>query len=157
VRKTCLLWALGLILGLGWNYSVSYAAGKQLELQAILSKEIPVMLQFGKSYCPRCKAKKPALDSAAKAYAGQAQIVSVDSDVNMPLVRNFKIRLIPTQIFLLPKGREFYRHEGFLQAHNISDIFSKMGLPKVEINSVESRDAAPRNRLPAVTGTRSQR
>ena len=156
MRKTCLLWTLSLVLGLGWNYSVSYA-GKQLDLETILSKEIPVMLQFGKSYCPRCKANKPALDKAAKAYEGQAQIVSVDSDVNMPLVRKFKIRLIPTQIFLLPKGREFYRHEGFLQAHNIAAIFSKMGLPKVETNSVDSPDAVRGKRLPAGTVTQSQR
>ncbi|MFC1834244.1 thioredoxin family protein [Thermodesulfobacteriota bacterium] len=101
-------------------------------MRSILSKEIPVMLQFGKSYCPRCKANKPVLDSAAKALAGRAQIVSVDTDFNTHMVRSFRIRLIPTQIFLLPKGREFYRHEGFLTAQDIAEIFSKMGLPGIK-------------------------
>lgn len=133
MKRTSVLLAMGLVLGLGMNCADSYAEGQQIQLQSILSQEIPVMLQFGKSYCPRCKANKPILDSAAKAYAGQAQIVSVDSDVNMRLVRDFGIRLIPTQIFLLPSGREFYRHEGFLQGHQIAQIFNKMGLPKIEI------------------------
>ena len=121
-------------------------------MQSILSKGIPVMMQFGKRYCPRCKANKPVLDSAAKAYAGQAQIVSVDSDVNMHLVRNFRIRLIPTQIFLLPNGKEFYRHEGFLRGHHIAQIFSKMGLPKIEVHAVGTKATVPKNLLPVPAG-----
>lgn len=152
MRRACLLLILGLVLGLELNYSESYAVGRRIEMQSILSKGIPVMLQFGKSYCPRCKANKPVLDGAAKAYAGRAQIVSVDSDVNLRLARNFRIRLIPTQIFLLPDGREFYRHEGFLQAHHIAQIFDKMGLPKIEIHSVGSQATVPKNRLPAPAG-----
>ena len=139
------------------NYSESGAAGRQIQLQSILSKEIPVMLQFGKSYCPRCKANKPVLDSAAKAYAGQAQIISVDCDVNMPLVRNFRVRLIPTQIFLLPYGKEFHRHEGFLQAPDIAQIFRKMGLPKIESHRGGPPTTVPKNRLSAPVGMKPRR
>lgn len=138
MRRACVLFTVVVACGLWLPLAVDTAEARQIDMQSILSKQTPVMLQFGKSFCPRCKANKPVLDSAAKAYAGKAQIISVDSDFNMGLVRSFRVRLIPTQVFLRPNGEEFYRHEGFLQGHHIAEILSKMGLPKLEVRSAGS-------------------
>ncbi len=86
------------------------------------------MLQFGKSWCPRCQSTKPILDKVTQTYAGSALIVPVDVEVNKNLVRDFRIRLIPTQIFLMPDQSEFLRHEGILQEQQISEILTKMGV-----------------------------
>ena len=61
-------------------------------------------------------------------YAGKALIVPVDVEINKDLVRDFRIRLIPTQIFLMPDRTEFFRHEGILQEQQISEILGKMGV-----------------------------
>ncbi len=133
MRTVCLWVSLLLILGLSSDFSRSCAADQKIEVRSLLSRNIPLMLQFGKSWCPTCKSTRPVLDSTARAYAGKALIVPVDVEANMELVRNLKIRLIPTQIFLTPDGREFFRHEGILQAQQIADVFGKMGLPRIEI------------------------
>lgn len=122
-----------LVLGLMLVLSETVVAEQKVEIQSLLSAKLPVMLQFGKSWCPRCKSTKPILDAAARAFAGKAMIVPVDVETNRELVGRFNVRLIPTQVFLLPDGREFFRHEGILQEQHIGDIFARIGLQRAEI------------------------
>lgn len=104
------------------------ATESKIEMASVFASRVPVMLQFGKSWCPRCKSTKPILDSVARAYSGKALIVPVDVEVNKDLVRDFSIRLIPTQIFLQPDQTQFFRHEGILQEHQIRDVLGQMGV-----------------------------
>ena len=127
------LMALTAMLVLPLHSSNSLADEQKIEIRSLLANRVPVMLQFGKSWCPLCQSTKPMLDSAARVYKGQALVVPVDVEMNMQLVRDFRIRLIPTQVFLTPDGNEFMRHEGILHAQQIADIFSKMGLPRIEV------------------------
>lgn len=127
MKKALLSLALFLIpyLSLGW--ANAYANEPRIEMASVFAGRVPVMLQFGKSWCPRCKSTKPILDNVARSYAGKALVVPVDVEVNKDLVRDFRIRLIPTQIFLMPDRTEFFRHEGILQEQQISEILGKMG------------------------------
>ena len=122
--------ALCLILHLSPAYANALTAEKRIDLTSLFATKVPVMLQFGKSWCPRCQSTKPILDSVTRAYAGNALIVPVDVEVNKDLVRDFKIRLIPTQIFLMPDRSEFFRHEGILQGPQIDEILTKMGVQR---------------------------
>jgi hypothetical protein len=36
---------------------------------------------------------------------------------------------MPTQVFLSPDGKEFFRNEGILERDGIIQVFSRMGLP----------------------------
>jgi thioredoxin 1 len=110
----------------GWPNTA--AKESKVELGAVFAAKAPVMLQFGKSWCPRCKSTKPILDSVARAYTGKALIIPVDVEINKDLVRDFNIRLIPTQIFLRPDRTEFFRHEGILQERQIREVLGKMGI-----------------------------
>jgi thioredoxin 1 len=104
-------------------------AAERIDQNAHLSKIMPVLLEFGKGWCIPCKHMKPILDDVARLYAGRAVVKSVDMDANRHLVRTFRIRLMPTQVFLLPDGKEFFRNEGTLERPQIVKVFSKMGLP----------------------------
>uniref|UniRef100_A0A7C4EX19 Thioredoxin n=1 Tax=Desulfomonile tiedjei TaxID=2358 RepID=A0A7C4EX19_9BACT len=105
------------------------AAEPKINLDALLAKRVPILLEFGRGWCIPCKYMKPILDDMAKLYAGKAIVLPVDMDVNRDLVRQFNIRLMPTQVFLMPDGKEFFRNEGTLEREHIVQVFTKMGLP----------------------------
>ena len=92
-----------------------YAADPKINLQALMAKRVPVLLEFGRGWCIPCKYMKPILEDTSKAYAGKAIVMTVDMDANKDLVRNFKVRMMPTQVFLMPDGKEFFRNEGTLE------------------------------------------
>jgi thioredoxin 1 len=92
--------------------SQGYAADPKINLQALMAKRVPVLLEFGRGWCIPCKYMKPILDDMSTAYAGKAIVMTVDMDANKDLVRNFKVRMMPTQIFLMPDGKEFLETKG---------------------------------------------
>lgn len=108
---------------------VSEAAEPKINLQTLLAQRVPILLEFGRGWCIPCKYMKPILDDMARAYTGKAIVMTVDMDVNKDLVRSFNIRVMPTQVFLMPDGKEFFRNEGTLERDQIIQIFAKMGLP----------------------------
>jgi thioredoxin 1 len=71
---------------------------------------------------------KPILEDMTKAYNGKAIVTTVDMDANKDLVRSFNIRMMPTQVFLTPDGKEFFRNEGTLEREQIAQVFQKMGV-----------------------------
>ncbi len=123
--------ALICCLSLGVCYLVTppCAAGAgKVDLQTLASKRVPILLEFGRGWCKPCKYMKPILEDMAKAYAGKTIVMTVDMDANADLVRAFRIRMMPTQVFLNPEGKEVHRNEGVLEREQIMQIFAKMGV-----------------------------
>ncbi len=114
-------------LCLTMSHSAVSAEGR-INLETLLTKRVPVLLEFGRGWCKPCKYMKPILADMARMYAGKAIVTTVDMDANADLVRSFGIRLMPTQVFLAPDGKEFFRHEGTLEREQIAQVFSRMGL-----------------------------
>ena len=109
--------------------------GQRIDLDAMMAKRMPILLEFGKGWCRPCKYMKPILEDMAKEYGEKAIVATVDMDANYDLVRGFGVRVMPTQVFLQPDGKEFFRNEGVLEREDIRTIFSKAG--------VESRQNRP--------------
>ncbi len=124
--KLLIIWTL--MMGISGILSQSYAADPKISLQALMAKRVPVLLEFGRGWCIPCKYMKPILEDMSKAYVGKALVMTVDMDANKDLVRDFKIRMMPTQVFLMPDGKEFFRNEGTLEREQIAQVFAKMGL-----------------------------
>lgn len=124
--KLFIIWAL--MIGVFGLFSQGYAADPKINLQTLMAKRVPVLLEFGRGWCIPCKYMKPILDDTSKAYAGKAIVMTVDMDANKDLVRDFRVRMMPTQVFLMPDGKEFFRNEGTLEREQIAQVFAKMGL-----------------------------
>jgi thioredoxin 1 len=124
--KLFIIWTV--MMGIFGLLSQGYAADPKINLQALMAKRVPVLLEFGRGWCIPCKYMKPILDDTSKAYAGKAIVMTVDMDANKDLVRNFRVRMMPTQVFLMPDGKEFFRNEGTLEREQIAQVFGKMGL-----------------------------
>ena len=118
-------------------------AAKRIDLKALQAKGVPVLLEFGRGWCIPCKYMKPILNDMAKAYQGKAIVTTVDMDANANLVRAFRIRLMPTQVFLTPNGKEFFRNEGVFEREQIVQVFSRMGLPAPQYGVAPQRGASP--------------
>ncbi len=130
------------------------AAEPKINLQALLAKQVPILLEFGRGWCIPCKYMKPILDDMGTAYQGKAIVIPVDMDANKDLVANFRIRMMPTQVFLTPDGKEFFRNEGTLERNQIAYVFSKMGLPEINPGArpAQSPQAGSPQQFPAIQG-----
>jgi thioredoxin 1 len=128
MRRINLTIIITLLVGLFGLLSHADAQDPKINLQALLSKKVPILLEFGRGWCIPCKYMKPILEDMGKAYSGKAIVTTVDMDANKDLVRDFRIRMMPTQVFLTPDGKEFFRNEGTLERENIGQVFTNMGL-----------------------------
>ncbi len=100
---------------------------------ALLATDAPVkgmvtVIDLGAKKCIPCKMMAPILAKLEKVYAGKAAIVFFDVWEDQAPARRFGIRTIPTQIFFDKKGRETYRHEGFLSEEEIVRRLKEMGV-----------------------------
>jgi len=73
---------------------------------------------------------QPVMKSLEVKYGDQIKILFHDvwTEQGQPYAAKFGIRLIPTQVFLDSKGKEFYRHEGFFPEAEIDKLLQKKGL-----------------------------
>ena len=131
MRKPCIVVVLGFMVALLTIISTSASAEPKINLQALQAKRVPIMLEFGRGWCIPCKYMKPILDDMGTAYQGKAIVMTVDMDANKGLVANFRVRMMPTQVFLAPDGKEFFRNEGTMERNQIAYVFGKMGLPEI--------------------------
>lgn len=123
--------------------SPSLAADPRINLQALLAKQMPILLEFGRGWCIPCKYMKPILEDTAKAFNGRAIVTTVDMDANRDLVRDFGIKAMPTQVFLTPDGKEFSRNLGTIEREQIAEIFAKMGVAALPRQSAAPAGPAP--------------
>jgi thioredoxin 1 len=98
-----------------------------------VAAEVPVkgmvtLVDLGAGECIPCKLMAPILVKLEKQYAGKAAVVFLDVWKDQAPARRFGIRTIPTQIFFDKKGKEVYRHEGFLSEEEIVRRFKDMGV-----------------------------
>ena len=63
-------------------------------------------------------------------YGEQVKVIFHDvwTDEGKPYAGKFGIKLIPTQVFLDEKGKEFFRHEGFFPEKEIDKLLNGKGV-----------------------------
>jgi len=83
-----------------------------------LSKEHPLLVEFGASWCPICEAAQPLLVEAFGGGHERIQHIKVEDGKGQPLGRSFKVKLWPTLIFMR-HGQEVER---LVRPTNAADI-----------------------------------
>ena len=66
--------------------------------------ERPALIDFYAPWCGPCKSLSPVLDELAKEYAGKIDIYKVNVDNEEELASHFRIRTIPTLMFVPMNG-----------------------------------------------------
>jgi len=72
-------------------------------------------IELGSVNCIPCRAMQPVMESIRQKYADQVSVLFYDvwTQEGQPHAQSYRIRVIPTQVFLDKDGKEYYRHEGF--------------------------------------------
>ncbi|UCD76887.1 MAG: thioredoxin family protein [Phycisphaerales bacterium] len=94
---------------------------------AIPAGSLPRLVDLGATTCIPCKKMAPILDQLAEDFAGQMEVVFIDVRKNRAAGVPYKIRVIPTQIFYDPEGKELFRHEGFFSREDILAKWAEFG------------------------------
>jgi len=73
---------------------------------------------------------QPIMREIEKEYKDQVKVVFHDvwTDEGRPYGVKYRIRVIPTQVFLDKDGKEYFRHEGFFPKDELVKILKKKGV-----------------------------
>lgn len=87
-------------------------------------------IELGSVNCIPCKMMQPVMKNIEKNYGSQVKVVFYDvwTREQQRYAEVYKIKLIPTQIFLDENGKEFHRHEGFYPEAEIDKVLQAKGL-----------------------------
>lgn len=84
-------------------------------------------LEFGAKGCSACKRMEKVMDEISQQYSGKVNVVFIN--VLLPesqdLMKYYGIAAIPTQVLLDRKGREYFRHTGYISADDLEMEFKK--------------------------------
>lgn len=83
-------------------------------------------VELGSVNCVPCKMMQPILEEIEKEYKGVKVIFhDVWTPEGKKKAKPYKIKLIPTQVFLDKNGKEYFRHEGFFPKEDLKKILEK--------------------------------
>ena len=79
----------------------------------------PALYEFGAGYCVSCKDMEKVMAELTTTHSDQVEFRMVYVDKEKPLFEQYKIMLIPTQVFLDASGKEVDRHVGPLTKEEV--------------------------------------
>jgi thioredoxin 1 len=91
---------------------------------------LPRLMDIGSKTCIPCKMMEPVLEELKKEYAGKLQVDFIDVAIkeNVAIAQQLKVEVIPTQIFCDAKGKELWRHQGFIAKADILAKWAELGI-----------------------------
>lgn len=98
------------------------------KLELDFSKYKVTFIELGADRCIPCRAMQPIMREIAEEFKDQVQVVFYDVWKDPRPARKYRIRLIPTQVFVDKNGKEFFRHVGFFPKEEILKILKKKGV-----------------------------
>jgi len=87
-------------------------------------------IEIGAAKCIPCKAMQPIMKEVAEEYKGQVEVVFHDVWTVKGKIdaMKYRIRVIPTQVFLDKNGKEYFRHEGYFPKDELIKVIKMQGV-----------------------------
>lgn len=127
---TLLFTVFALLTGPTVAFPQSTLTSAHKEKRSTEPKPLVTFVELGSVNCIPCKAMQPVMKAIESKYGKQVKVTFYDvwTKENAHQAHAFKVRLIPTQVFLDADGKEFHRHEGFYPEEAIDLVLQGRGL-----------------------------
>ena len=94
-------------------------------VQNATASGLPTIAEFGAETCASCLEMKRVLSSVARRTQGRAHVLIIDIGKDSEAAQEFRIQLMPTQVFFGPDGHEIGRHMGKLSE---AEVIARLGI-----------------------------
>lgn len=91
-------------------------------------RSLPKLVDLGSDKCIPCKMMAPILEELKREYQGRLIVEVIDVRKDRAAGAEYRITVIPTQVFLGPAGEELFRHEGFFSKQDILAKWKELGI-----------------------------
>ena len=84
-------------------------------------------IELGSVNCIPCKMMQPVMKEIEEEYADTVKVVFYDvwTKDGKKYGKQYKVKVIPTQVFLDENGEEFFRHQGFFSKEEIVELINE--------------------------------
>lgn len=91
-------------------------------------------IELGSVKCIPCRMMQPVMEKLERDFAGKVRVVFHDvwTREGKPYASKYRIRAIPTQVFLDKDGKEIYRHTGYFQYEEIVKLLKRHSIEPVK-------------------------
>jgi thioredoxin 1 len=103
-RKKIIVFLLGLLLLAFILPAWAQAPG--------LPQTLPQLYEFDRKLCPVCRKSEVIIQEVRNLYPGQFAGHRLYIDEHEKMFRQYRVAIVPTQVFLDSAGKEVFRHEG---------------------------------------------
>jgi len=131
LRKTAhvLQAMLFLVIGISAALPLWASAAPEDELVSLAkSGRKPVIADFGLGFCQQCKKQAATLNEIREAYGDKVILRMVNVSKEQALTSRYEVELIPTLVFIDPKGNIVLKKVGPLGYEEIRAQLSRMGV-----------------------------
>lgn len=98
-----------------------------MEIQEILEKDKPILLDFFSEGCHPCELMRPILDEVEEFFGSKLEVMRLNIDQHTSIKRELGIRGVPT-LMLFCKGTLKWRQSGVLPSQTIFNTLERCGL-----------------------------
>lgn len=105
------------------------------------SREIPVVVDFWAPWCGPCRVLGPVIEKLAAAYAGQVEVVKLNTDENPQAATQFRIQSIPA-VKAFKNGQVAREFLGAQPEPEVRNFFQSLLPTEAERASAEARKIA---------------
>jgi thioredoxin 1 len=79
--------------------------------EEVLASDLPVLVDFGATWCAPCRALAPIVGRLADESAGRFKVVMLDADESPAVAKRYGVRAMPT-LLVFRKGEKVASHLG---------------------------------------------
>jgi thioredoxin 1 len=88
---------------------------------------LPRLVDLGTLSCQPCKMMVPVLEELRQKYSGKMQVDFINVAEDRAAGSQYRVRVIPLQIFFDASGKELFRHEGYWPTADIVAKWKELG------------------------------